>query len=78
MTHDRLLSDIERFIAGTGMGAAYFGRKAVNNGKLVKRLREGRPIETATVEKVVAFMRAEREKRERAVKAISSIPEVAA
>jgi hypothetical protein len=78
MTHGRLLADIDRFIADTGMGEAYFGRRAVNDGKLIRRLRQGRPIETGTVDKIDAFMRAERERRERAVKAPSKQREIAA
>lgn len=35
-----LLSDIEAFLSETGMGSSYFGKAAVGNSELVKRLRE--------------------------------------
>lgn len=78
MTHAPLLAEIERFIAATGMGESYFGRRAVNDGKLVRRLRSGRPIEVDTVVKIKVFMRLERERRERALQAISQLSEGAA
>lgn len=37
-----LLSDIENFLAETGMSPYRFGFESVKNGRLVERLREGR------------------------------------
>lgn len=65
MAHGPILSAIEQFLAATGMGASYFGQKAVGNSKLVKRLRSGRPIESGTEERLRAFMTAELNERRR-------------
>jgi hypothetical protein len=51
-----LLSDIEAFLAASGMGASYFGRRATGNSELVKRLRDGRPILTDTERRVRDFI----------------------
>jgi len=52
----RLLADIEDFLRITGMGSSYFGKLAVGNSELVKRLRAGREVLPRTEEKVRAFM----------------------
>ncbi|AWN43136.1 hypothetical protein DK389_24890 [Methylobacterium durans] len=44
----QLLHEIEAFIGSAEMAASTFGRKAVNDGKLVMRLRAG---STVTLEK---------------------------
>lgn len=51
-----LLADVEAFLSVTGMGESYFGKRAVNNSELVKRLRAGRPILATTEANVRAFM----------------------
>ncbi len=71
MTHDGLFAEIERFLADTGMSDAYFGRLAVNDGKLMKRLRAGRAVETKTADKIIGFMRQERATRKRVLRSIS-------
>jgi hypothetical protein len=63
MAHETLLGAVERFLADTGMGASYFGQKAVSNSKLVSRLREGRPVETGTEAKIREFIMVEMERR---------------
>jgi len=62
------------------MKEAYFGRLAVNDGKLMKRLRAGRAVETKTADKIRLFMRQERATRRRILKSIneSSSSEIAA
>lgn len=64
-----LLSEIEAFLAETGLGDYRFGILAVNNGRLVERLRagitpKGKParIWPDTEIAVRAFMRAERKR----------------
>lgn len=52
----KLLTDIEAFLARTGMGASYFGKRAAGNSELVRRLREGRPLQTNTERRVRVFM----------------------
>lgn len=72
-THDTtsFLSEIEAFLAATGMGETYFGKKAANDSAIVARLRAGstpktgkpvyvRPSVQIAVRK---FMRAELKKR---------------
>lgn len=57
MTHEQLLlSEIEAFLAETGMGPSYFGEKAVGNSKLVSRLRAGSTITFNTARRARAFM----------------------
>lgn len=52
----QLLREIERFIASTGMGPTYFGKLAVGNPMLVKRLRQGQRVTLETAERVRAFI----------------------
>lgn len=60
---ETLLTDIEAFLADTGMGANYFGKQACGNSELVGRLRAGRQVLPRTIERVRAFMQAERRRR---------------
>jgi hypothetical protein len=39
--HQSLLSEIDAFLAETGMGESYFGKCAAQNSEVVKRLRRG-------------------------------------
>lgn len=55
-----LLLDIEAFLTETGMGASYFGKRAVRNSELVDRLRAGRRVWPETERAVRDFMAAER------------------
>lgn len=55
--HPELLRDIEAFIKSQDMGASYFGKAAVGNSELVKRLRDGKRIFQDTEERVRAFIR---------------------
>lgn len=59
-----LLEEIEIFLAETGMSPTYFGEKAMRNWRLVKRLRDGGDITIRNGEKVQAFMRVERDRRQ--------------
>lgn len=58
MSTQELLSEIEAFIArdDVQMTDTTFGRFAVNDGKLVSRLRDGKSVTLATAEKVRAFI----------------------
>lgn len=56
MTTD-LLTEIQDFLASTGMGASYFGKAACGNSELVSRLRAGRRVWPETEDRVRAFMR---------------------
>ncbi len=56
MTPD-LLSEIELFLAKTGMGPSYFGRLAAGNSELIGRLRRGRRVWPETELQVREFIR---------------------
>jgi hypothetical protein len=56
MTKSELLKAIETFCADTGMAETTFGRKAVNDGKFVGRIREGGRVWPETIERVEAFI----------------------
>ena len=53
---ETLLRDIGEFCRGARMAESTFGRLAVNDGKLVSRLRLGGRVTTDTVERVRAFI----------------------
>lgn len=56
-TRDRLLHDIERFVERTGITARTFGKRAVNDNRLVERLRSGLDVTTQTMDSCYEFMR---------------------
>src|SRR5439155_9837814 len=53
---EALLRDIADYFRGAGIAESTFGRLAVNDGKLVGRLRLGGRIPTDTAERVPAFI----------------------
>lgn len=55
-TEAELLPEIDAFLAVSGMSASYFGLKAVNDGKLVDRLRAGGDVTTVKAKKIRAFI----------------------
>jgi len=57
-----LLSEIRDFLAETGMGRSYFGKRATGNSELVQRLEAGGSVTLVTAAKVREFM-AEQRKR---------------
>lgn len=59
-TSDPILTEIDAFLSDTGMGASYFGKKAVGNSEIVARLRAGGRIWPETRAKLRSFIRAER------------------
>ena len=54
--NDALLAEIVAFCQRVGMAESTFGRRAVNDGKFVPRLRFGGRVTTQTVERVHAFI----------------------
>ncbi|MBI3992008.1 MAG: hypothetical protein HY342_01945 [Candidatus Lambdaproteobacteria bacterium] len=54
----QFIGEIEAFCARQGMAESTFGFRAANDGKFVSRLRNGRRVTTATVDKVRAFIAA--------------------
>jgi hypothetical protein len=55
-TKAALLTEIEAYLARTGMTAGTFGRRAVNDGKFLRRIRGGGGITTETADRVKRFM----------------------
>jgi hypothetical protein len=53
---DELLDEIRRFCRENGMAESTFGRRAVNDGKFVGRIRDGARVNARTLKKVEAFM----------------------
>lgn len=53
-----LLAAIDGFLGRSGMAATTFGVKAVNNSKLVARLRAGSSVRLNTAEQIRAFIEA--------------------
>jgi hypothetical protein len=51
-----LLDSIAAFCRNVGMAESTFGRRAVNDGKFVSRLRDGARITPETLERVASFM----------------------
>ncbi len=58
MTAQELLAQISDYCRQTGLAESTFGRRAVNDGKLANRLRNGGRITTETVDRIHAFMNA--------------------
>jgi SAM-dependent methyltransferase len=56
MNAQDLLREISDYCRQTGLAESTFGRRAVNDGKLAARLRNGGRITTETVERVRAFI----------------------
>ena len=57
MRADVILEEIFAYCRREGMAESTFGRRAVNDGKFVNRLRYGGRVSEATVERVRAFIR---------------------
>src|ERR1700749_5295004 len=58
---ETLLTEIAGYCRRVGMAESTFGRLAVNDGKLVSRLRFGGRVRGKTVERVRAFMTRQRD-----------------
>src|SRR5689334_10564730 len=56
MNAQQLLQEISDYCRQTGLAESTFGRRAVNDGKLASRLRNGGRITTDTLDRVRAFM----------------------
>lgn len=51
-----LLTRIEEYCRINGIAESTFGRKSVNDGKFVGRLRDGKRVTTTTVDRILAFL----------------------
>src|SRR5258708_10598468 len=58
MKNDQILSQISEFCRQADMAESTFGRRAVNDGKLVHRLREGKRITIDTLDRILAYIAA--------------------
>src|SRR3954463_1780393 len=58
MKNDEILRRISEFCRQADMAESTFGRRAVNDGKLVHRLREGKRITIDTLDRIQAFIAA--------------------
>src|SRR6201997_2260283 len=58
MKNDEILSQISEFCRQADMAESTFGRRAVNDGKLVHRLREGKRITIAPLDRIQAYIAA--------------------
>jgi hypothetical protein len=67
MTAQELLQEISAFCRQTGLAESTFGRRAVNDGKLAARLRNGGRVTTETVDRIRAFIESNRAAPEFAV-----------
>jgi hypothetical protein len=56
MNAQQLLQEISEYCRTTGLAESTFGRRAVNDGKLANRLRNGGRITTDTLDRIRAFM----------------------
>ncbi len=56
MNAQELLTEIADYCRHTGLAESTFGRRAVNDGKLTSRLRNGGRITTETLDRIRAFM----------------------
>jgi hypothetical protein len=54
--NDALIAEISDFCRREGMAESTFGRRAVNDGKLAQRLRDGKRITIDTLERIRAYM----------------------
>src|SRR5436305_14127916 len=56
MSAQQLLQEISDYCRHSGLAESTFGRRAVNDGKLTARLRNGGRITTETLDRIRAFM----------------------
>jgi hypothetical protein len=54
--HPELLSEIEAFLAESGMGETYLGKAAVGNSEVVARIRKGRRVWPETADGLRSFI----------------------
>jgi hypothetical protein len=52
-----LIQEIERCLEATGMAASTFGRKSINDGKLVPRLKNGGRVWPETEQRIRDFIK---------------------
>ena len=61
-----LIQEIDAFLADSDMAESTFGRKAVNDGKFVNRIRNGGDVSIRIANQVLVFIASERDKTQNA------------
>ena len=61
MNAQELLQEISDYCRHTGLAESTFGRRAVNDGKLTARLRNGGRITTDTLDRIRSFIASNRD-----------------
>ena len=56
MDYENIIQDVDRFLDQTKMAETTLGKKAVNDGKAIKRLRAGKRMWPETISKLRDFM----------------------
>ncbi|MBT5941889.1 MAG: hypothetical protein HOG95_18320, partial [Rhodospirillaceae bacterium] len=51
-----IIFEIEKYCRDAGIAESTFGRRAVNDGKFVARLRSGKGVTTSTITKIEKFL----------------------
>jgi hypothetical protein len=59
MTHAEILNQIEAHCRAANISESTFGLRAVNDGKLVERLRHGKTITLGTLDRIKAALQAQ-------------------
>ena len=62
-TKKKLLREIKAFLRATKMSPGAFGKRSVQNSRLVRKLEEGGTISIDVADRVVSYMQAELAKR---------------
>ena len=62
-TAQQLLGEIDAFLENSGMAATAFGLAAVNDGHLVRDLRDGKAIGFRRIDKVREFIASHKKRR---------------
>jgi ketosteroid isomerase-like protein len=60
ITNQAIIESIESYCRSTGMAETTFGKKVVNDGKLLSRLRDGKSISIETYNRITAEVEASR------------------
>jgi hypothetical protein len=75
MKNDQILAQITEFCRRSDMAESTFGRRAVNDGKLVARLREGKRITIDTLERIQTYIAASAPEGLPPVRGLEVVPE---
>lgn len=60
ITNQSIIESIERHCQATGVAETTFGKKVVNDGKLLSRLRDGKSISIDTYNRIISEIDAAR------------------